>query len=95
MALELPSARHAADLLNTRNPGTRRLAASRFDPGLRIQRLFHRAPWSETPSMKHQIIAGAGLAAVIAFCTYMIVQLDARRSREHSVSMAPIAMDRH
>ena len=95
MALELPSARPAADLLNTRNPGTRASHLLRFDSGLRIRRLFHRAPWSETPSMKHQIIAGAGLAAVIAFCTYMIVQLDARRSREHGISMAPTAMDRH
>ena len=30
--------------------------------------------------MKHQIFAGAGLAAVIAFCGYMISQLDAHRS---------------
>jgi hypothetical protein len=30
--------------------------------------------------MKHQVIAGAGLAAVIAFCGYMISQLDARRT---------------
>jgi hypothetical protein len=30
--------------------------------------------------VKHQILAGAGLAAVIAFCGYMISQIDARRS---------------
>jgi hypothetical protein len=29
--------------------------------------------------MKYQIIAGAGLAAVIAFCGYMIAHLDANR----------------
>ena len=31
-------------------------------------------------AMKYQILAGIGLAAVIAFCGYMITQLDARRS---------------
>lgn len=44
--------------------------------------------------MKYQVIAAAGLAAVIVFCGYMIVQLDARRSQGRPVSMAPIAMQR-
>jgi hypothetical protein len=29
--------------------------------------------------MKHQVLAGAGLAAVMAFCGYMIAQLDSRQ----------------
>jgi len=44
--------------------------------------------------MKHQIIAGAGLAAVIAFCSYMIVQLDARRSSQPGASSASATIDR-
>jgi hypothetical protein len=39
--------------------------------------------------MKHQVIAGAGLAAVIAFCGYMIAQLDAQRA-SHQVG-GPVA----
>ena len=30
-------------------------------------------------SMKHQILAGAGLVAVIAFCGYMVSQLGAHQ----------------
>jgi hypothetical protein len=30
--------------------------------------------------LKYQLIAGAGLAAVIAFCGYMVVQLDHARA---------------
>jgi hypothetical protein len=41
--------------------------------------------------MKYQIIAGAGLAAVIAFCGYMISQLDARRSEGAGTIAATIA----
>ena len=88
--MELPSARHAPDLLNRARPG-RRFAFLRADSGSRplpIQRLFNEAAGSETPSMKHQIIAGAGLAAVIAFCSYMIVQLDAHRS-SHAAMTVP------
>ena len=38
--------------------------------------------------MRHQILAGAGLAAVIAFCGYMISQLDAHRSEAAGAAVA-------
>ena len=44
--------------------------------------------------MKYQIIAAAGLAVVIAFCSYMIVQLDARRSQHPDASAVRAAIDR-
>jgi len=41
--------------------------------------------------MRHQILAGAGLAAVIVFCSYMISQLDAHRSEARSAAAVPAA----
>lgn len=38
--------------------------------------------------MKYQVFAGAGLAAVMAFCGYMIAQLDSRQSGQEP-SAAP------
>lgn len=48
----------------------------------------------KTHSMRHQIIAGIGLAAVIAFCGYMILQLDARRSQAPPSSAVATALNR-
>jgi len=35
--------------------------------------------------MKHQILAGAGLVAVIAFCGYMVSQMGAHRTDAQGV----------
>jgi hypothetical protein len=44
--------------------------------------------------MKYQVLAGAGLAAVIAFCGYMISQLDARRATGPAAASSSIASTR-
>jgi hypothetical protein len=36
--------------------------------------------WAKREILKYQLIAGAGLAAVITFCGYMVVQLDHARA---------------
>jgi hypothetical protein len=36
--------------------------------------------------MKYQVLAVAGLAAVIAFCCYMILQLDARGTGQRGMT---------
>ena len=87
MALELPSARDAADLLTSPGRSARLFRDPTPRVGWQMARLFQEAAGSETPSMKHQIIAGAGLAAVIAFCSYMIVQLDAHRSQRPGMAI--------